>query len=330
MRVAVVYRWYVLALAAIALAPVVLRDTRVFPTLVLAGAFVSLVLSLQLIFGLAGQLSLAQAALFGIGAYSSAYLTTRLGWEPLLAMAVGVLLSVGVAALLSPILRLRGFFFALASLAFAVVIEELFGALDPITGGPSGFTNIHPFAVGGWVLARREEVGYFYLLWGLAAACLLLNINIARSRFGRALLAINEDDQAAAGLGIHVAAHTARIWLLAAAYASVAGSLYAHYLGFISPAQFGLWPEILVVMMLIVGGLQTTFGPIFGTLLARLVPDAAAFFQDWSQLVFGLVLVLVMMFVPDGLGSLGLVLPRRSSGPPGEAAASGARAETTP
>jgi branched-chain amino acid transport system permease protein len=287
---------------AVIISPIILSETRVFPTITISGIFVSLVFSLQLIFGFAGQLSLGQAVLFGIGAYTSAYLTTNLNLEPLLAMGVGVCLTVSVALILSFVLRLRGFYFALATLAFALVVEELFNALDPITGGPSGFTNIRPFSIAGLVFSRRNDILYYYLNWGIALLFLFGNFRVLNSRFGRALLAIHEDETAASGLGIHVAGHKIRVWLLASVYASIAGSLYAHYLGFISPPQFGVWLEIFIVMMLIVGGMQILLGPVLGTLLIRLLPEAVAGFEEWSMLVFGLILVIVMMYLPGGLG----------------------------
>lgn len=276
-------------------------------------------IGLCLLIGYAGQISLGHAAFYGLGAYLSGVLTTRLGLDPWVAMAAGLALTAAVAyAFGRPILRLRGHYLAMATLAFGIIVYLAFVEFTDVTGGPSGLSGIPRLRIGAFVFDSERK--FFYLAWGCVVGTIALSLNLVNSRVGRALRAVHGSEVAAETLGVDTAAYKLKVFTLSAAYAALAGSLYAHYLSFVSPPTFGFIASVEFVVMAAVGGLASVWGAPFGaaavTLLGEgvreLMPRLLAYASGEHEVIaYGLLLILIMVFVPEGLTVGGLRALRR-------------------
>jgi len=296
-------RWLYLrfaVFAVVALLPVlVFSESQYFSTFVLAAIFASVAISLDVLLGFAGQLALGQTALFGVGAYTSAILTTKHGVSTEIGMLAGVAAAVAVALVISPLLRLRGFYFALATLAQVLIAHELFTNWISATGGASGLVGIGQFEFLGLVFVTQTH--YYLFAYAVLLIVVLAAVHMRSSRFGRALVAIREDDTAAEALGISVFSMKLRVWLVAAVFAGLAGVVYAYYLRFLSPAQFGLEPAIYVLAAVVIGGTGTVYGAVLGVTVVWLLPDMFASFEEYAVLALGVAVIVLMIFAPDGL-----------------------------
>lgn len=268
------------------------------------------VLGLNLFIGYAGQISLGHAAFFGLGAYGSAVLTTAGGlpaWAALPLTALGVALTALIIGV--PTLRLSGHYLAMATLGFNIVVHHVFVQWDKITGGPSGLTGIPPFGVPG--LTFRGETAHFYLLWGVAMVALTLSVNFVRSGLGRGLAALAQDEVAAEAMGVDVRRGKIAVFTISAAFASVGGSLFAHYMGTITPDTFGIFASIDFVIMVVVGGLGSLWGSLAGAAFVTILPHVLGALEDYKDILHGLIVVVVLLILPRGL-LVGLVDVARS------------------
>jgi branched-chain amino acid transport system permease protein len=258
------------------------------------------VLGLNLFIGFAGQISLGHAAFFGLGAYGSGIATVTFGLPPWPAMFL-VALLVGLIALLVgiPVLRLSGHYLAMATLGLNYVVHTILLQWDEVTGGPSGFAGIPSLSIGD--LTFDDPVSRHYLLWGFAMACLLLCLNLVRSGVGRGLAALAGDETAAASLGVDTRAAKVKIFVLSAVLASLAGSLFAHCYQYVSPDTFGIFASTDFVIMVVIGGMGSIWGSVFGAAFLTLIPEWVEFFDTYKDFVHGGILVLVLMFLPQGL-----------------------------
>jgi branched-chain amino acid transport system permease protein len=224
-----------------------------------------------------------------------------------------------------PILRLRGHFLAMATLGLGIIIYIAFVEFAEITGGPSGLSAIPYLELPGIVFDKDAE--FYYLVWVVAVAVLVVSWNIVHSRVGRALRAIHTSEVAADTLGIDTARYKAQVFSLSAVYAALAGSLYAHYLTVLNPAPFSFRFSLELLVMVVVGGMASIWGAIFGAasitvltevlreLLPRLLHNASG---EYEIVVFGLMLIVIMIFMPEGLtrGLLTLRQRRRAARSP--------------
>lgn len=295
--------------AAVAVAPIALRGSGLTAALVIAGVFVVAVLGLDLLMGYAGQVSLGHAAFMAIGGYATAILVIRTHLEPLLATAVGLAITLVVALVVSAITaRLRGVYMALATLAIGLLVDSLLIGLPDLTGGPSGLTGIPPFSVLG--VAIDSNLGNYYLVWGVVGVVAFILANLTRSDFGRALQAIRADPIAAASLGIPVARYKTLAFLLSAACASLAGSLYAFDFRYLAPELVSTPRSLEMVTMLVLGGQGTLVGPVLGAVLITVLPSVVQPLAAYKTLVEGAVLVTVLLYLPGGLAGLVATLTR--------------------
>ncbi|MBW1980764.1 MAG: branched-chain amino acid ABC transporter permease [Deltaproteobacteria bacterium] len=300
---------FALCLAVMCL-PYVISKSYYFLILNIIAINALVVLGLNLLIGFAGQISLGHAAFFGMGAYCSAILTTTYHmpvWPTLLAV---MLATAAIAYLIGiPTLRLAGHYLVMATLGFNIIIYILMVQMEPWTGGPSGFSGIPGLHLGS--LAIQTDVEFYWLIWPLLVLFLLLSINLTDSRVGRALRAIHEDEMTANSLGINTDRYKAIVFALSAAYASVAGSMYAHYLSFISPKTFDIFYSIEVVTMAVVGGIGNIWGGIIGAAVLTALPELLHALRDYALLMYGVILMSVLLFFPEGLlpGLLRLCLP---------------------
>ena len=271
--------------------------------LIMAGIFTILALSLNLLLGYTGQLSLGHAAFFGIGAYTSALLSLPpLQWSFWLALPAAALGS-GLAgwAIGRHTLKLCGAYFVLVTISFAGVISLVSINWMELTNGPLGLPGVPPPALGPWTL--RTKTAYWYLVLALAALAYLVCHRLVGSRVGRAFVALRENEPLAESVGIDGTHYLVVAAVVSAAMAGVGGSLYAHYTRFVSPEVFLFSYTVTMVIMVIAGGQGTLAGPVVGALLFTALPEALreAVAWQWQMLAYGVILVLFVFFLPRGL-----------------------------
>ncbi|MDB5805589.1 MAG: transporter permease protein [Betaproteobacteria bacterium] len=267
---------------------------------ILVGIYFTVCIGLTLIFGIGGQLSLAPAAFYGLGAYTSALLSTRLGVPVLLGfVAAGVLCGVIGWLLARPLLRLRAVYLAIATLAFGDILNTLIRANSEITGGSSGIVNLPSPALGSFEF--NTPLRYYFLVWAIALFALWIGNNIVKSRIGIGLRGLAESEIGAASCGIDVARYKAWMFTIGAILPGVAGGLLVHYLGFISPDSFTTQFSILIVMILAVGGRDSLLGALTGAILVTVLPIMLASYEKYSPVIFAVLFLGSVMFMPKGL-----------------------------
>ncbi len=255
---------------------------------------------LCMLMGYAGQISLGHAAFYGLGAYTSGILTTRCGLGPWPAMVIAALFTASVAFVVGmPTLKLRGHYLAMATLGFGEIVFIAFNELIDLTGGPSGFGDIPNIRLFG--LTLDSDISYYFYVWTIAWLIFLFSMNIIHSRVGRALRSIHDSETAANAMGVNVSRFKLQIFILSAVYASLAGSMYAHFVTFLSPGSFGLMFSILLVIMVVVGGRQNLWGAVLGAGIMTFLPEYLRVFKDYDVLIYGAILLFMVMFLPRGL-----------------------------
>ena len=297
--------WWVLILLFIALYPPTLGGMSPYKSgiLVFVGIYIILAVSLDLLMGYAGQISVGHAAFFAIGAYVSGILTARYGAPPAVALIGGMVLSAGVAwAVGRPVLALKEYYLAMATLALNEIVVTLIIGLQWLTGGASGLRDIPAFSLFGF--SFDNHIHYYYFVWALVVLVVASSLAVVRSPFGRTLIAIHSDETAAKTFGIDCAKYKVRIYVFSAILASLAGSLFAHYMGFLAPDDFGVLTSINILVMLFLGGTGTIYGPALGAVFLKLLPEVTYQFQDYELLMNGVILIVVLVFMPKGLFGL--------------------------
>ena len=289
---------FLIFILLIILLPVISGSTYTLTVGIFSGINALVAIGLCILMGYAGQVSLGQAGFYGIGAYISSILSVHAGL-PIVISAICAMIVAAIAAMILavPALRLKGHYLAVATLGFGEIIYIILNEWGP--GGPSGFGDIPHFSLLGYTIDTTR--GYFYLVWGLVAAVMLFSINLINSGTGRALRAIHDSDLACNAMGLNVTALKIKVFILSAVYASLAGSLYAHYVTFISPSSFSLFYSILVLMMVIVGGITNLWGAVIGAVVITVLPELLRRFEELDVLVYGLILTLSLMFFRKGL-----------------------------
>lgn len=268
--------------------------------LVFVGINTMLAIALNLLLGYAGQISLGHAGFFGLGAYLSGILTTTSSLNPWIAMPVTAIIVGCLAALIGfPILKLKGHYLAMATLGLGTIMYIVFNETVDLTGGPSGLSAIPNLELGGFVF--DSDVKNYYLIWGVTLAVMLFAINLANSRVGRALRAVHDSEIAAQVLGINARLLKVQIFALSAVISSLAGSLYAHTMTFISPASFGPNFSIELLTMVVIGGLGSIYGSFLGAALLTLLPELLRGANDYDIIIYGGLLMAMVMYMPGGL-----------------------------
>ena len=316
-------RWAFLAAALIiAVLPLMLTGSYWQTNLTVCAINVLLALGLDFILGYAGQLNLGQSAFFGLGAYVSTLLITQLAMPFWLAFAAGVAFAglSGMALALFAV-RLRGHYLAIASLGFAVIVHQVLLHWISLTQGPLGIYAIPPppaIAIPGvpTISFRNNSVGLFYLVAGIALLVYFLLDQLVRSPIGEALTAIREDDVSASSLGINAAAWKVFAFGVGAAVGGAAGCFYAPFVGTLVPDAFLITESFAILAMVIVGGMGTLIGPVFGAILLTLLPELLRGIGDLRLIVYGLALTLVVLFMPGGLVQAAQLIRAKLTGRP--------------
>ena len=267
------------------------------------------VLGLQVIVGLTGQFSFGHAAFYGVGAYTSALVTTKLGLPFILALPLAGVAAALAGLIVAPILRLSGHFLAMATLAMGEIIFLLIVNLKWLTNGAYGIYGIPAPGLFGYEI--ESDQAYYALI----SAVLLLTYaalhRLVRSRFGRSLVAIRENELAAIACGVPTARQKVKAFMIGTACAGIAGSLYAHYLAYISPDSFAFHTSVGFLTMVVIGGLGSLPGGIVGAIVVTLLPEYLRGLAEYRLLVYGGLIVGFMMFLPGGTIEILGLLTRR-------------------
>ena len=292
--------------------PLIIESNYILSIFVIIGIYAIIVQGLGILMGYAGQISFGHAAFFGLGAYTVAILTTQFNCPTIMALPAAMLLP-GLVALVigKPTLKLRELYLALATLGFGILIHIGFTEGKDFTGGPSGIAGIPYLSVGGF--AFDTDIKFFYLVTTILILVSLAIRNLIHSRVGKALLALSKSEHAAESAGIDTSRLKLQAFVFSALLAGLAGGLYAFYITFISPSPFSFHASVEFVLMAVVGGLGTFAGPLLGSALVvvlseflrwavpLIIPGAGG---EYQIIFFGLILVIIMIYQPEGLGAL--------------------------
>ncbi len=290
-------------LAAALVIYVLIRGGYLMTVMQIAAIYTIFVIGLNIFMGYAGQVSFGHSAFAAVSGYTSAVLTATYGWGPLPAAMLG-LAGVLVCALIIgyPTLRLRGHYLAMATLAIGLIAYDVAVEWGSVTQGYMGISGIPPLGIGRWTVT--SDRGVLVLLIVIAALGALAAASIRHSRLGRAFVAIAGSENAARALGIDVAHYKLAAFMISAFYAGIAGSLFVHAVGFVSPEVFGLHMVVLAFTMLYIGGIGTFTGPALGALIVTLLPETFRKFNEYQDLAYGAVLILILIYAPGGIASL--------------------------
>jgi branched-chain amino acid transport system permease protein len=296
-----------LALAMAASAPAWVWNPYHLHTLIMAGIFAVLALSLNLLLGYTGQLSLGHAAFFGLGAYATGLLTVKLEWSPWIGLLAAVVLPGAAGYVIGRLaLKLRGAYFVLLTISFAGCVSLVSVNWMDLTNGPLGLPGVPPLEIalpGLPALSLRTKPAFYYVVLAAVALSYLVCRALIRSRVGRALVGLRENETLAASVGIDGTHYLVLAAVISAAMAGFGGGLYAHYTRFVSPEVFLFTYTVTMVIMVVAGGKGTLAGPIVGAVLFTVLPEAlrAATSWQWQMLLYGVLLVGVLFFMPEGI-----------------------------
>jgi branched-chain amino acid transport system permease protein len=279
--------------------PLALPNAFTFDVAIRIGLAAITAIGLNILMGFCGQISIGHAAFVAAGAYCSGILVTRFGCNSLFAIFAAACIS-GVAAfaLARPILRLKGHALTIATLGLGLILNMILINEVEWTGGPDGMT-VPPLSFGAWELVEPRQ--WYAVVAALLLGAVAMSINLFTSPAGRALRAIRGSEVAAHAAGVDVASFKARAFAISAIFACVAGSLTAHYSGFITPGLSSFMRSVELATMVVLGGMGSTFGALLGAALVTLLPALLGGFDRYELMLFGLVLMLTMIFLPRGI-----------------------------
>ena len=258
------------------------------------------VVGLNFITGLTGQMSLGTAGIFSLGA---SLLATKAGVNPWICLiaAIGMGILIGIC-LGYPSLRISGVYLSLTTIGFSEIVRILMTNMTELTGGALGVTGIPAFSIFGFQLRTNKQFYYVYLI---IAVILIFNAyRLVHSKWGRAFLAVKDNPDAVEAGGVNIAKIKILAFTMASVYAAIAGSLYAHYIGFINPSAYNVEFSINYVVMLVIGGIGSVPGNVLGAILVTLVPEFLRFMENYYWLVFSIITLLFVIFLPNGMISI--------------------------
>ena len=303
--------------------PLLVESIYYIHILIMTFIFIILLLSLNMVAGYAGQVSVCHCAFYGVGAYTSALLTLQLGISSWLALPVAVIFAGILGFLIGyPALRLRGHYFAIATLCFGLIVTMVFNNWTGLTRGPMGLPGIAPpdsiplpFLS---EISFSSKINFYYLAFAFVLFSIYVNYRLIHSRIGMAFIAVREEVDLAESVGIN----TMRLKLLAftvsAALAGIAGSLYAHYVRFISPESFTFIDSFYLIAGMVIGGKGSLGGPIIGSLILVALPEYLRALEQYQWLIYGVLIIVVLIFMPNGIWgaikSIGESIERRKTG----------------
>jgi branched-chain amino acid transport system permease protein len=294
-------RHYALMLLAgvLLLLPLVLPNNYYYDIAIRMAINAIIVLGLNLLIGFAGQISLGHAGFVGVGAYASAILPTHFGWHPILAMLAGAAIASAIAAIVArPIFRLKGHYLAMATLGLGIIIAIVIKNEAAYTGGPDGMAVVAMGLMGFEISGEKQ---WYWVVAGTLLFSFWAARNLIDSPFGRALRALHGSEVASQVMGVDVVRYKVAIFVLSAFFASLMGSVTAHYIGFVTPNIADFFHSIELVTMVVIGGMASIYGSLIGAVLLTALPQALSTFEGWETVAFGAILMFSMIFLPRGL-----------------------------
>ncbi len=301
-----------LLVAGVVIAPLVRIDSYVMGILITSGIYAIYAVSLDLIIGFLGVYSFGHAAFFGLGAYTAGVLSATYGWDFWMTLPVAVLLCGALGLIFTlPGLRTRGIYFAITTLACAEITRLVIVSAPRLTRGYMGLSLSDVVAPFGLPVLR--DVAFFYVTFSFLLLICFLVVRLLHSRFGRAVIAIRENEALAESVGVPAVKVTVMVFVLSSSIAGLAGALYAGYIGIASPLLVSVSYSALPLLMVIVGGRGTVWGAVAGALVFTLIPELFRVADEGRMILFSVLLIVSMLAMPRGLVAplLRLVAPTR-------------------
>lgn len=291
---------WIIVSACVLIAPVIIGKGYYLSVMNFIALYSMVAIGLCLLTGYGGQLSISHSAFFAIGAYSSAIFSLRFGLQPILAVLLSQVGS-GLAAwgIGAVVLRLKGHYLAIATLSFTMIVGVLIKEMAWLTGGLQGLSSIPPFSIGGFLF--NSDWRSYYLVWPVTLLLLLFSLNLVDSRMGRIFRATKENEDIARLFGADVKKYKVKLFVLSSIYASVAGSLYAHFVGFVSPVTASIMFAIDIIMILAFGGFTLLWGAMLGAASLTFLNEYLTVFAEYKRVIYGGALILIMLFFPNGI-----------------------------
>ena len=302
------YQWIILGVASIAFLIVMpkLITNQYLRTVLCNGLiFAIAVYGLNVMLGMGGQVTFSTAGMMGVGAFVTAIFTVKLGIHPLIALACSLAIT-GVFAFLVgfALLKLKGNYFAFASIALTQVLYVVMLNWKPVTGGADGITGIPSFSLGFYTLEQTDKLGYFYIAFAFALICGFIVYRIRKSSLGRSLASIRDNEIAANCLGVNVFRTRIISFVIAGMFAALAGSLYAHLNAYISAESFNFDQSGIYLVMAMLGGISSTVGSFVGAVLLTLLPEFMRGLQTYYKFIYGVGVIVIMIFMPMGFAGI--------------------------
>jgi branched-chain amino acid transport system permease protein len=276
-----------------------------FTLINLAGIYVIAAIGYNILLGYGGQISLGHSAFIGIGAYVTANLSIRYNVSFIIAIFASLLVTAALGFMLGlPALRLEGSYLAIATLGFGVAVQHIFMEFEAFTGGFSGLKGIPAPKFLGYEFKTRLDMYYFILFFIVLS--IIVAQNILKTKTGRSLMAIRDSEIAASSLGVNIAKYKTKAFVISAAYAGVAGSLYAYLIRQVYPNSFGMAESLNLLSMIVIGGLASIPGSIVGALFMTMLPEyvKAIPIRNGAFIITGVLLILTVMYCPYGIVQL--------------------------
>jgi branched-chain amino acid transport system permease protein len=294
---------YVVLLGILLVLPYLIQDQYSRHILNMIFIYYILAMSTNLVFGYTGGLTFGQVPVYAIGAYVSALMGAKLGLSFLpsffLAGLAGILVGIVIGV---PTLRLAGPYFAMATIGFHKIMEIIFLNWESVTGGPSGITGI-PYPVIFGIPLKTEE-RYYYLILTVTLILFVLYRNLIKSHLGKTITAMRDNAVAASAMGVNVSRLRITVFTVSTFYAALAGSLYAHMVKYVAPEAFPMGESITLLIMVVLGGPGFLMGPIYGGTLVVLANEYLQYLESFNMLVFGIAIIVLLVFLPSGIAGL--------------------------
>lgn len=295
--------WLLVGVLAILLAPVLIQDEYFTHILISIGMYIVLTLSLNLVTGYAGQFSIGHAAFYGIGAYTAALLMLQANLSFWLVLPISAIVTAGFGFLLGlPTLRLQGDYLGIVTLGFGEIVRLVFVNWTAVTRGPMGLPGIPAPSIGSFVFTSK--LPFYYLILILVTITLLIMRRITSSRYGLGLITVHEDEIAASAIGINTVYAKLSAFTVGAFMAGMTGAFFAAYISFISPDSFMYVDSITILSMVVLGGMGNLVGSVLGAIVLVVAPEILRFLVDYRMILYGLMMVVVMIFKPEGFWGL--------------------------
>lgn len=299
-------KWFLLALSVVLFlifVPVICKNQYLMIVMCNALIYSIAVYGLSVMLGMGGQVTFSTSGIMGIGAFTSGVLTVRLGVHPMLAFLASIIIS-GIFSLVigSVLFRLKGTYFAFASIALTQILYVIMLNWRPVTGGAEGLPGIPPFNLGFIVIDSTKK--YFYLIFFISLICGLIVHRIRISSLGQSLASIRDNEIAANCLGVKVFRTKVISFVIAGSFAGIAGSLYAFLNSYLSAESFTFDQSAIYLIMVMLGGVASTVGAFIGAVLLTMLPEWMRFLQTYYKLIYGIGVIILMVFMPMGIAGL--------------------------